>query len=130
MRVAFMGSNLLSARAFRATRSRAFDEERLMETAVRNNTDQSRYEVTVDDTVGGFVEYRDKGDYVQLTHTEVDPSYEGEGLGSQLARAVLDNLRNEGRAVIPSCSFINSYLKRHPEYAELVPQDRRADFGL
>ena len=101
-----------------------------METAVRNNTDRSRYELTVDDTVGGFVEYRDKGDYIQLTHTEVDPSREGEGLGSQLARAVLDNLRNEGRAVIPSCSFINGYLKRHREYAELVPEDRRAHFGL
>jgi uncharacterized protein len=101
-----------------------------METAIRNNTGESRYELIVEDTVGGLVEYRDKGDHVELTHTEVDPSHEGEGLGSQLARAVLDNLRNEGRSVIPSCRFINSYLKKHPEYAELVPQDRRAEFGL
>jgi len=101
-----------------------------MESAVRNNTEQSRYELTVDDTVAGFVEYRDKGEYVELTHTEVDRSHEGEGLGSQLARAVLDNLRNEERAIIPSCPFINTYLKRHPEYADLVPADRRADFGL
>ncbi len=101
-----------------------------MESAVRNNTEQSRYELTVEDTVAGFVEYRDKGDYVELTHTEVDPSHEGEGLGSQLARAVLDNLRNEERSVIPSCRFINTYLKKHPAYAELVPSDRRAEFGL
>jgi hypothetical protein len=60
-----------------------------METTVRNNTDQSRYEVTVE-----------------------------------------DNLRNEERPVIPSCRFINSYLKRHDEYADLVPADRRAEFGL
>jgi uncharacterized protein len=101
-----------------------------METAVRNNTERSRYELMVDDTVAGVVEYRDKDDYVELTHTEVDPSHEGEGLGSQLARAVLDNLRNEDRALIPSCRFINSYLQRHPEYAELVPADRRGEFGL
>jgi uncharacterized protein len=102
-----------------------------METAVRSNTDDSRYELVVDDDkVAGFVEYRDKGDHVELTHTEVDQSYEGEGLGSQLARAVLDNLRNEDRAVIPSCRFINGYMKKHPEYAELVPDDRRAEFGL
>ena len=102
-----------------------------METAVRNNTDESRYELLVDgEEVAGFVEYRDKGDDVELTHTEIDPSHEGEGLGSQLARAVLDGLRNEERAVIPSCPFINSYLKRHPEYAELVPAERRSDFGL
>ncbi len=101
-----------------------------METTVRNNTDQSRYELTVEDSVAGFVEYKDSGDHVELTHTEVDPSYEGEGLGSQLARAVLDSLRNEERSVIPSCPFINSYLKRHAEHADLVPADRRAEFGL
>jgi len=102
-----------------------------MDTAIQNNKEQSRYELLVgEEAVAGVVEYREKGDLVELTHTEVDQSYEGEGLGSQLARAVLDNLRNEGRAVIPSCKFINSYLKRHPEYAELVPEDRRAEFGL
>jgi uncharacterized protein len=102
-----------------------------METAVRNNTDESRYELVVDgDKVAGLVEYRDKDDHVELTHTEVDPSYEGEGIGSQLARAVLDNLRNEGRPVVPSCRFINGYIKRHPEYAEMVPEGRRAELGL
>lgn len=102
-----------------------------METAIQNNTEQSRYELLVgEEAVAGVVEYREKDDLVELTHTEVDQSYEGEGLGSQLARAVLDNLRNEGRAVIPSCTFLNGYLKRHPEYADLVPEDRRAEFGL
>lgn len=101
-----------------------------MESAIRKNPEQSRYELVVEDTVAGVVEYVEKDGYVELTHTEIDPSHEGEGLGSQLARAVLDGLRNEERAVIPSCPFINSYLKRHPEYAELVPAERRSDFGL
>jgi uncharacterized protein len=101
-----------------------------METTVRDNSEQSRYELMAGDDVAGIVEYREQDGQVELTHTEVDSSYEGEGMGSQLARAVLDNLRNEGRAVIPSCPFIGSYLKRHPEYAELVPADRRSDFDL
>jgi predicted GNAT family acetyltransferase len=101
-----------------------------VETAIQKNSEQSRYELIVDDTVAGVVEYVDKDDYVELTHTEVDPSHEGEGLGSQLARAVLDSLRNDNRAVIPSCPFIRSYLQRHPEYVELVPAERRTDFGL
>jgi uncharacterized protein len=101
-----------------------------METAVRDNTEQSQYELMAEDTVAGVVQYRDHGDQVELTHTEVDPTHEGEGLGSQLARAVLDNLRNEGRAVIPSCRFIQSYMKKHNEYADLVPADRRPQFGL
>lgn len=101
-----------------------------MDTAVQDNADQSRYELLVGDVVAGLVEYCDRDDHVELVHTELDPSYEGEGLGSQLAQAVLDNLRNRERAVIPSCGFIRGYIQRHPEYAELVPRSRRADFGL
>ena len=32
--------------------------------------------------------------------------------------------------MLPFCPYINSWIKKHPEYADLVPQDRRADFGL
>lgn len=101
-----------------------------METAIEQNTEQSRYELMDGDVVAGFVEYRDKGEYVELTHTEVDPSYKGQGLASRLASAVLDSLRNEQRSIEPSCTFINGYLKKHPEYAELVPADRQAEYGL
>ena len=101
-----------------------------MESAIQKNPEQSRYELVVDDTVAGVVEYVEKDDYIELTHTEVDPSHEGEGLGSQLAGAVLDSLRNDNRSVLPSCPFIKKYLQRHSEYVELVPADRRADFGL
>ena len=101
-----------------------------METAIQKNPVQSRYELIIEDTVAAVVEYLDKDDYVELTHTEVDPSHEGEGLGSQLARAVLDSLRNDGRALVPSCPFIRRYLQRHTEYVDLVPADRRAAFGL
>jgi uncharacterized protein len=101
-----------------------------METSIRQNTEQSRYELMVEDAVAGVVEYREQGDQVELTHTEVDPSYEGQGIGSHLAHAVLDNLRNEKRSLVPSCRFINGYLKRHPEFAELVPAERREEFGL
>jgi len=101
-----------------------------VESAIQKNPEQSRYELVVDDTVAGVVEYVEKDDYIELTHTEVDPSHEGEGLGSQLAGAVLDSLRNDNRSVLPSCPFIKKYLQRHSEYVELVPADRRADFGL
>jgi uncharacterized protein len=101
-----------------------------MQTSIRQNTEQSRYELMVEDAVAGVVEYREQGDQVELTHTEVDPSYEGQGIGSHLAHAVLDNLRNEKRSLVPSCRFINGYLKRHPEFAELVPAERREEFGL
>ena len=101
-----------------------------MDTTVQNNTKQSRYELMVDDIVAAIVEYNDVGEAVELTHTEVDSSYKGQGLARELAHAVLDNLSNEGRAVIPSCPYIRGYLERHPRYVDLVPSNRRSDFGL
>jgi predicted GNAT family acetyltransferase len=101
-----------------------------VDAVIQENPEQSRYELVVDGSVAGVVEYVEKEDHVELTHTEVDPSHEGEGLGSQLARAVLDSLRNDNRAMIPSCPFIRSYLQRHQEYVGLVPADRRAEFDL
>jgi predicted GNAT family acetyltransferase len=80
----------------------------------------SRYELRLDDQVVGHVEYRRHGDVVELVHTEVDDGHEGEGLGSQLAAGVLDDIRHRGLRVQPSCPFIASYIDRHPGDADLV----------
>ena len=88
---------------------------------VRENAERSRYE-GVDDSgaVAGFVTYRRRGDRVVFQHTEVDDAYEGQGIGSTLAKAVLDAAREDRLRVVPSCPFIKSYIDRHPEYADLV----------
>ena len=57
---------------------------------------------------------------VTFRHTEVDPSFEGQGLGSALARGALDDARARGLQVKALCPFIASYLKRHTEYQDIV----------
>ena len=101
-----------------------------MTTTVQDNREQQRFEVHVDGTLAGFAAYRLGDDTVTFTHTEVEDDYEGEGLGSRLASGALDAARDAGLAVVPACQFIASYVKRHPEYVELVPEDRRATYGL
>ena len=54
------------------------------------------------------------------THTEVPDALEGRGIGSKLARTVLDYARAAHLAVVPSCPFIRAYIARHPEYQDLV----------
>jgi uncharacterized protein len=90
----------------------------------------SRFEILVDGAVAGFAEYRRTSSSVSFTHTVVDPAFEGRGLGSVLARDVLDASREAGLTVLPFCPFIRSYIKRHPAYLDLVPAGRRAEFGL
>jgi predicted GNAT family acetyltransferase len=89
-----------------------------------------RYELRVGDAVAGFVQYRRRPGLIAFIHTEIDDRFEGRGLGGTLIAAVLDIARAEGTAVLPFCPFVNGYIDRHPEYAELVPADFRAEFGL
>jgi predicted GNAT family acetyltransferase len=55
-----------------------------------------------------------------MVHTEVDPEFEGSGLGGKLVAGALDDVRAQGRRVQPLCPFVAKYIARHPEYADLV----------
>jgi uncharacterized protein len=101
---------------------------------VTDNPSASRYELHVMPAgeLAGFVEYklREHGTVISLVHTEVGDAFQGQGLATHLARFSLDDARKRGLAVLPFCPYINSWIKKHPEYTDLVPENRRAEFGL
>jgi predicted GNAT family acetyltransferase len=89
--------------------------------AVVNNADQHRYEIQADDRLAGFAEYRLQADgTVVFTHTEIEPAFDGRGLGGQLARAALDDVRRRQVKAVPRCPFIAGWIERHSEYQDLV----------
>jgi uncharacterized protein len=59
-----------------------------------------------------------------MVHTEVDPTFEGQGLGDRLVAGALDDLRARGRKLLPLCPFVRDYLGRHPQDADLVAGDQ------
>jgi len=87
---------------------------------MRHNPDSARYEAWVGPKMAGFVEYQLTKDLVVFTHTEVDPAYEGQGVGSALAREALDDMRRSDRKVLPLCPFIKGWIGSHREYVDLV----------
>jgi predicted GNAT family acetyltransferase len=91
-----------------------------VDVTVVDNPERKRFEARTGDEVAGFIDYRVRPDALVLVHTEVLPQYEGQGIGSQLARAVLDEIRARGRRIRVLCPFLTAYLRRHPEYADLV----------
>jgi predicted GNAT family acetyltransferase len=98
---------------------------------VTDNAENQRYELAIDGAVAGYVDYHDRGNRRSLNHTVVEPAYEGQGLGSQLARGALDDIRTRGLEVLPYCPFIRSFIARHKdEYVDLVPEGERAKFDL
>ena len=87
----------------------------------RDNPVESRYEGWMDGELAGFAAYQLDGDRIIFTHTEVDDAYEGQGVGSAIARFALDDVRTRpGLRVVPRCPFIASWMDRHPEYRDLL----------
>jgi predicted GNAT family acetyltransferase len=95
------------------------------EIEVADNREASRFEITVGGEPAGFAAYRLRGAKIVLTHTEVDSAFEGHGLGGRLAAAALDASRDAGLTVAPVCPFIAQYIKRHPDYLDLVDPEYR-----
>ena len=101
-----------------------------MSTTVENNTERSRYEITVDGELAGYLDYFCEGDEYALPHTNVFSQFEGRGLGSELVATALDDIRAHGGTVLPYCPFIPKVIRHRPEFVELVPEDKRVRFGL
>jgi predicted GNAT family acetyltransferase len=97
---------------------------------VRDNPDESRYEIYVDGVFAGFTEYALHGDDADFVHTEIEDEFEGHGLGSELISAALDDVRKRGLRVLPYCPFVRKFLETHDEYVDLVPPSQRSRFGL
>jgi predicted GNAT family acetyltransferase len=87
--------------------------------AISDNTAKSRYEFPVEGYTA-FIAYRRTPGVIALTHAEVPPEIEGRGVGSQMARAVLDAVRASGEKVIPQCSFFETFIRRNPDYQDLL----------
>ncbi|WP_430782100.1 GNAT family N-acetyltransferase [Actinoplanes sp. G11-F43] len=97
-----------------------------MTITVADVPDKGRFEARDDSgALAGVVTYQVTGPIVVYTHTEVDPGFEGQGVGSLLARAVMDDARERGRTVVPMCPFLGEWLDKHHEYDKLVARQTR-----
>lgn len=89
--------------------------------------EQSRYELRLGNRIIGEAAYhrRQGSNRITFTHTEVDESVAGRGLGSRLAAAALADARRQGVEVLPLCPFMLHYIGTHPEVQDLVPENYR-----
>ncbi|MEY2436863.1 MAG: uncharacterized protein QOH64_1448 [Acidimicrobiaceae bacterium] len=91
-----------------------------MSNEVRHNAEASRYELYVDGELAGIAEYTITGDRIVFPHTEIDPSRRGQGLGAELVRGALDDVKPTGRAVVPRCWYVAEFIDANPEYQPLL----------
>lgn len=91
-----------------------------MDLVVTDAPERHRYEAHLDGQLAGILDYDSAGDRIDLVHTEVDPDYEGRGIGAGLTRFALDEARRRGLRVVASCPYVRRYLAKHPEDRDLV----------
>ena len=84
--------------------------------AIVKVAEHHQYELRDGDLTIGFAKYRERPDTITFTHTVVDSAYEGRGLGSRIARHVLDEAMENNLRIVPECPFIAAFLRQHHDY--------------
>jgi len=98
---------------------------------IDHSPQQERFEAVLvsdgsgEDEVVGYLDYVSEPYQVVITHTVVREPFTGRGYAATLVRTVLEDIRTDGKMVVPVCSYVQKYIREHPEFAEIavaVPQ--------
>lgn len=89
---------------------------------VKLNTEKNRFELVVQDAMAIIEFEKLEPNILDLTHTEVPQELSGKGVGSKLVSGSLKYIRDNNLKVIPSCSFVKSYMEKHPEWNDLISE--------
>ncbi|HYO77776.1 MAG TPA: GNAT family N-acetyltransferase [Thermoanaerobaculia bacterium] len=87
---------------------------------IRNNEQESQFETTVEGQVAFAAYDLEDPDRIVFTHTIVPDALSGRGIAGQLVKHGLDHAREKKLTVVPQCSYVAAFIKRHPEYEELL----------
>jgi len=86
------------------------------------NATEHRFEMTVEDQPA-FIDYKQAGDKMYLVHTEVAEALEGRGVAAALVDKTLHYLEEHKLKLVPLCSYVQHYVRKHPEWKRLVVEE-------
>lgn len=90
---------------------------------VVHDESNSRFVIEVDGNEAGFAEYKNVDDDVrEFHHTVVNPDYRGQGLSKPLIMEALESTREAGYSVIPTCSAVEGFIEKNPDFQDMVHQ--------
>jgi predicted GNAT family acetyltransferase len=88
--------------------------------SVTHDATSRRFEIRAGDGLVAFLSYTRDGDRIVFEHTHVPDEMRGKGMAANLARAALEEARQRRWSVIPRCSYVAGFIKRNPQFADLV----------
>lgn len=86
-----------------------------------NNELSRQFELTVDN-IKSKIEYELQKDRMFLIHTEVPQALAGKGVGNAIVEKTLQYLETNNLKLVPLCPFVAAYVKKHPEWKNLLVQ--------
>lgn len=86
---------------------------------ISHNTAAKRFETNIDGQTG-YISYQERNDALVYDHTIVPQALGGQGVGSALVKHALEYARAHDKKVVPQCSFVASYISKHPDYQDLL----------
>ena len=95
-----------------------------MDPIVKHNPDRFRYELWLGDDMVGLADYSLQPGQLHFVHTEVNPEHQGKNFAAILMRDAIEDVRAQGKnKIVPVCSYVVMYMKRHPETNDLLAID-------
>lgn len=87
---------------------------------IRHNEQQTQFETTIDGQVAYAAYDLEDPDRIVFTHTIVPDELSGRGIAGEIVKYGLDHARAKNLRVVPQCSYVEAYIKRHKEYEDLL----------
>lgn len=85
-----------------------------------HNHGATQYELLIDGVQAGYLDYELAGELVVMHTTFICEDFKSQGLGGSIVEAALQDVRAQGRKVVPRCPFVQAYINKHPEYRDLI----------
>lgn len=85
-----------------------------------DNKEKKQYEFHIGEYMPKIEYIKSETGEIYLTHTEVPVALEGQGIGSQLIKKALEDIKSQGLRLVPLCPFVAGYIQKHPEWRSIV----------
>ena len=79
---------------------------------IKYEKENNRAVAYIDNVEIGECVYEKENNVWNIIHTEVDSSYQGQGIAKKLVECIIENAKKENKKLIASCSYAKIVLER------------------
>lgn len=91
----------------------------------RHLNDEKSYQLELEPGQCARLDYQQEGDILHLNHTMVPAALRGKNAAATLMEYALQDIKERGLKINPVCSYVQSFLKRNPNWQQLQCNSRQ-----